>query len=221
MSNLGGNSPSEDTDKSNNLKGDKGDTGAQGDTGAVGATGISVNVLGSDTVINIKAKTAVAVGDAWIATDTGTDSDALAVVVGDRLRATDTATPSHFVNVGTDKGADGITPTVINIAAFLQGTLGAAELLASFVVDTPISFPIGLTGAQAYADTTATAAAVININKNGTLIGSVNFAIGASIATFTLTTATAFVAGDRLSFENQATADTTLADISITLRGDL
>jgi len=40
MSNLGGNSPSEDTDRSNNLQGDKGDTGATGATGAQGDQGI-------------------------------------------------------------------------------------------------------------------------------------------------------------------------------------
>lgn len=53
MSNLGGNSPSEDTDKSNNLQGEKGDTGATGATGAQGGQGATgaTGATGSDGVV--------------------------------------------------------------------------------------------------------------------------------------------------------------------------
>ena len=79
--------------------------------------------------------------------------------------------------------------------------------------------PSGLTGSRASAGTAATAAASITITKNGASIGSVNFAAGQKVGTFTFTAQTAFSAGDRLGFVAQATADATLADIAVTLKG--
>lgn len=58
MSNLGGNSMSEETDRSNNLQGDKGDTGSTGDTGAQGGQGDTGDTgatgpAGSGTVVTV------------------------------------------------------------------------------------------------------------------------------------------------------------------------
>lgn len=57
MSNLGGNSPSEDTDRSNNLQGEKGDKGDKGDVGAAstvpgppGPTGVVESVVAGTNV---------------------------------------------------------------------------------------------------------------------------------------------------------------------------
>lgn len=57
-------------------------------------------IEGSATVAVITAKTASQVGEAWIATDTGTDSNGKAVAVDDVLSAADTSAPSKWVNIG-------------------------------------------------------------------------------------------------------------------------
>lgn len=177
MSNLGGNSPSEETDRSNNLQGEKGDTGdvgEQGETGDTGATGDT-----GDT------------GDTGAAGTNGTD------------------------------GEDGIGNTVLEIGGFAAGAPVDAAKILTMIVSTAFDLPSGLTDSEAYAEVVATANATIDIKKNGSSVGSINFALGANVATFTFATLTAFVAGDRLQLVAQSTADDTLADIAFTLKGDL
>ncbi len=88
------------------IDGIKGDTGEQG---IQGNSGVGINILGSDTVENILAKVAVTIGDSWIATNMGLDSDGVMVNVGEVLRATNTETPTHYVNIGEIKGEKGDT----------------------------------------------------------------------------------------------------------------
>ena len=72
-------------------------------------------------------------------------------------------------------------------------------------------------GSQAAAAVAATAQTNIAMRKNGTSIGTVRFAAGATTASFVGIAETAFVPGDRLSFVFPATADATLADIGIAM----
>lgn len=111
--------------------------------------------------------------------------------------------------------------TAVFIAGFVPGVMTDAEKLATHVVGAPFSLPVDLTGSVAHAEVVATAAAVIDVQKNGTPIGSIDFALGANTATFTFATEVSFEIGDRLNFLAQATADTTLADVSFTLKGEL
>ncbi len=118
-------------DGTNGINGTNGTDGAQGVQGPIGLTGPSgtgINLLGSDTVANILAKTVSEVGDSWTATDTGVDSEGTAVAIDDILRAIDTASPSTFVNIGDlqgpqgSPGADGANGT--NGAPGADGTNG-------------------------------------------------------------------------------------------------
>lgn len=120
---------------------------------------------------------------------------------------------ANGLEFGTVSGAD------IEVATFVGGKPGNSELVNVFVAAGAFSLPSGLTGSSASAGTAATAAASITITKNGASIGSVNFAAGQTVGTFTFTAQTAFSAGDRLGFVAQATADATLADIAVTLKG--
>jgi len=88
----------------------------KGETGPQGLAGLGVNILGSDIVADILLKDIQNIGDTWIATDTGFDSDGLAVIVGDMMRAITTGVGAHFVNIGPvgvtgykgDTGASGV-----------------------------------------------------------------------------------------------------------------
>lgn len=86
-------------------KGDQGMQGAQGlkgDKGDDGVDGSGVTILGSDTIVNIKAKSGTP-GDMWISTDTGTDSAGTPVAIGDGIVYEGT----QWLTVGPIRGPKG------------------------------------------------------------------------------------------------------------------
>ena len=109
--------------------------------------------------------------------------------------------------------------SLFDISLWYPGIPSASAVLLRFVAVTPFSLPAGLTGSSGYAGTAATGSAVINLRKNGSNQGTVTFAAGAIAPTFALASAVSFAAGDRLELVGPGPADTTLADISITLKG--
>lgn len=71
----------------------------------------------------------------------------------------------------------------------------------------------------AYARTAATAETTLDVQKNGSSIGSVVFAASGQVGTVTITSDTSFSAGDRVELVAPATADDTLAHIQLVLIG--
>jgi hypothetical protein len=104
-----------------------------------------------------------------------------------------------------------------DIGLFAPGKPGAGALLDRFVCPRALTLPAGATGAQAFAGIAPTAAASFSIQKNGVTIGSVTFAAGSQIGTFTVSAAVTFAAGDRLELVGPGTQDATMADVAITL----
>jgi hypothetical protein len=84
-----------------------------------------------------------------------------------------------------------------------------------------VTFPAGLSGSYGTCGAAATATATFTIAKNGTAIGTMVFAAGAAGASFTMSTATAFSAGDVLTVTAPSPADATLANLAWTLSGML
>lgn len=82
-----------------------------------------------------------------------------------------------------------------------------------------VTFPLGLSASQGIAATAATAAASYSIEKNGSAVGTMNFAVRATSATFTMAAATTFNAGDVLTVVAPAAPDATLAGLAWTLVG--
>jgi hypothetical protein len=92
-----------------------------------------------------------------------------------------------------------------------------------FKVVRPFTLPASFSGSQCEALSSATASANFTVNKKSggvtTQIGVLNWAAGATACTVTSGTATTFAAGDLITIFGPATADATLADFSITLKG--
>ena len=84
-----------------------------------------------------------------------------------------------------------------------------------------MTFPAGLGGSYGTAGTAATAAASFAIDKNGTSVGAMHFAAGATTASFTMASATTFAGGDVLTILAPATPDASLANLVWTLAGTL
>ena len=88
-----------------------------------------------------------------------------------------------------------------------------------FVFAGTVTFPAGLTGSQGTAGIAATATTSYSIKKNGANVGTMVFAAGATTATFSMASATTFMAGDILTVVAPASPDATLANLAWTFVG--
>lgn len=107
-----------------------------------------------------------------------------------------------------------------DVSFFIQGTLVENEEAFHITFSRKTEFPVGLSGSYFKAGTDATGTATsLSLSKNGTAIGSIDFAVDTSVATYTFEDAIIFEVGDTLEIAAPASVDTALADISGTLRG--
>jgi hypothetical protein len=109
------------------------------------------------------------------------------------------------------------TPFILSM--FIPGTHGDGALMAQIVFDRDVAFAENFSGSEGYSQVTATAEAVLDLQKNGVNIGTITFSDAGNTATFALSGGATFAAGDRLAIVNDSPADATLADLSITLQG--
>lgn len=131
--------------------------------------------------------------------------------------------PKLSVALNSDTTAGGLTNTakIYDIAGSVSGKPGNAAVVARFVAVRAFSLPAGLTGSFCKAGTAATASSVLTINKNGSSVGTMTFAIAGTTASLAMASQTSFAAGDILTVVAPGTADSTLADIQFTLAGSL
>lgn len=106
-----------------------------------------------------------------------------------------------------------------DMIAGYPGIPAAGAILARIPVARGIVLPINLTGSRANAEVAATAQTILIIKRNSTQIGTITFAAGQTIGTFSFTTEVTLVPGDILYVYNAASSDATLADISMAIVG--
>lgn len=100
---------------------------------------------------------------------------------------------------------------------YFPGVPANDELLTRIVLPRACYIPDTATDSQASAGTAATGALTVNINKNGSSVGTIAWSASGTVGTFTVSGDQTFAAGDVLDVQNAAAADATLADISITI----
>lgn len=100
-----------------------------------------------------------------------------------------------------------------------DGLIPSGAIIGVFPVVRPIRLPQNLVSSFSIADAGATLAQQITIKKNGSSIGTVNFAIGATIATYTFAADVDFTNGDIVTWVGPSPADATLAGVTGTLAG--
>lgn len=111
--------------------------------------------------------------------------------------------------------------TAYETAAFIAGKPGTSEIVGYLVASRAFTLPASLTGSYAKANTAATAQTDIDIQKNGSSIGTIRFAAAGSTASFIFASPASFAAGDILKLVAPVSQDATLSDIGITLVGSL
>jgi hypothetical protein len=107
----------------------------------------------------------------------------------------------------------------IDLAMFIAGVHGDDALMAQMVMTRVVTLPAGLIGSQAYAQVAATAETVLDVQKNGSNVGTITFAASGQTGTFAMASETTLSAGDRLAIVNESPADATLAGVSLTFAG--
>jgi len=80
---------------------------------------------------------------------------------------------------------------------------------------------VDLAGSQGAAGVAATAETDLDVQRNGTSIGTIRFAASASAAVFIAASENVLEPGDLLEVIAPGSPDATLADIAITLAGTL
>lgn len=123
----------------------------------------------------------------------------------------------------TAGAANSMTPTIqpFDASAFYPGAPTASAKVLRIPVARTVSFSANFSGSYAKASANATGSTAFDVQKNGSSIGTITFAAGASTATFASAggAAQSLAAGDVLSIVAPATPDATLADIGIVLAG--
>lgn len=149
-----------------------------------------------------------------------------------RLATLRTATPGATLALGAgelslvaSRGSDLVALSaaaqggLYDMGVFIAGQPVGSARVFQYVFPRSVSFPPGLTASRGRSGTGAGAAASFMLRRNGSNIGSMDFAAGASVATFTLPAGIGFGPGDVLEVLAPAPPDATLADISLTLVG--
>lgn len=96
----------------------------------------------------------------------------------------------------------------------------ASQLLARLIFTRAVIFPANMLGGSASAAVAANAETIFTLNINGVEFGTITFAIGGTTGTIVSTVQT-FAVGDILTVVGPVTPDIALANISISLLGNL
>lgn len=135
---------------------------------------------------------------------------------GQALQDLSALTPTSYTLTG-----GGAVKNPSYVSGAWSGKPGAGQVIERYIFATSVTFPAGLGGSYGTAGSAATAAASFALAKNGSNVGTMAWAAGATAASFAMGTATIFAGGDVLTVSAPATQDATLADLAWTLAGTL
>jgi hypothetical protein len=106
-----------------------------------------------------------------------------------------------------------------DITFSFSGILLSGKMLGGNVFVRALSLPAGLTGSAGITNAPTVSTTVLNIYHNGTVVGAVTFATGASTATFTLASPLSLAIGDKLELQSDPTNfDGNLTNIYVTFK---
>lgn len=154
---------------------------------------------------------------------TGNSGTATKLATERKISITGGATGEAYFDGSKDINIDVIVPppqasNIPNdVSASIFGKPADAEYLIR-LSPAVRAFVLDGTG-SASCGTAASAEAVLTVYKNGVSVGTITFSAGATLGTLSIPSAVTIAIGDRISIVCPATADATLADIDVTLKG--
>lgn len=114
--------------------------------------------------------------------------------------------------------ADAGAEQPVDMLMFFPGVPTAAATLMRLVASFAFTLPASLTGSKATAATASSGTAVFTLKRNGSSIGTITFTSSAT-GTFSFASDVNVAVNDVLLLEAPNPADSTLADVSISLHG--
>ena len=114
-----------------------------------------------------------------------------------------------------------VTGIPYDIASGVSGPIGASQYVAYFLSPRSINIPANFSGSLASVLTSFTSAATFTIYHNGTSVGTISFAASGTVGTFSTATAFTLAVGDELTIQAPSTADSTAANLAITIEASL
>lgn len=106
-----------------------------------------------------------------------------------------------------------------SVAIHDPGRAGSGEVIAEFLFDTVVTFPLNLAGSPNKAGIAATSTAVWSLRKNGVQFATLTFAAAGTVGVFA-GPSTAFSNGDLLSVVAPSPRDATLSNVKMNLAGN-
>ncbi len=106
-----------------------------------------------------------------------------------------------------------------DVAVTAPGLGSNAQVLLRIKLARAVTFPAGAALSWATASAAAAASTTFTLSQNGTPFATINYAMSSASGVWTQASDAVFVAGDLLEIDGPAIADTTLADVGITLAG--
>ncbi|CAH0447872.1 hypothetical protein SM033_00048 [Vibrio phage vB_VpaM_sm033] len=114
-----------------------------------------------------------------------------------------------------------VKPALHVTKAVIMDTIADDEVLFIEVPVRDFTIAAGGAGISAVAQVASTNATSLIISNGSTAVGRLNFAAGATTATVVFAADSTFTTGDTLVLTQDGTADTTLANISVTIEGQV
>lgn len=123
-----------------------------------------------------------------------------------------------YVADGSGSGAYSTLDVPYDVVMQFSGAPANAEVMLRMMAVRDIILPANLSGSLGDIGTSPTASTVLNVKDDGVIIGTITIST-ADVFTFATTSGSAktVAEGSLLTIENQATADATAADITVTL----
>lgn len=146
------------------------------------------------------------------------------VVEGDEFEVRVNATAPSSIQFSSDQSAFVIEVVEVSDAIareydrsiYVGGQPGAGAKIAQIVLPRAVRLEAGAGQSIAYVDTAPTDSQSFVINKNGSAVGTIDFAATKNEGTFSVASEVEFAAGDRLELIAPSPQDATLADLSVT-----
>jgi hypothetical protein len=168
------------------------------------STDSSVTITPSGTTINLQAAPTVA-----LKTNGTTNSTQTLLNLANGPGTT----------VSESGGTVTVSVTYFNIGLFAAGVSVDSQIYFRNQLGISIKFPAGAAASSAIANTPATGSTTITFRQNGTAFATATFPISGTTAAWTQASDAIFSASDVLEIDAPPLADTTLANIGITLVG--
>lgn len=127
------------------------------------------------------------------------------------------------VSITASTLVSGATGSPYDVGIFVPGTYTNSQVLGNFVMVRQVIYTNNFSPSVASCPSASspTGSVVLEIEKNGSAVGTLTFAASGTSGTFSSSSTTTFNSGDLMSIIAPSIADSTFGNLAVTLTGNL